>query len=185
MSKQREHDLKEVIFVIGGCRSGKSGHALETAEKLAGNKKIFIATCIPQDAEMKQRVERHQKERGRDWQTLEAPVDLPQAVAASSRQADVLLVDCLTLWISNLLLAIADDEIITERIFSLAQTLGSASCPVILVSNEVGTGIVPENQLARRFRDLVGTANQTLAEQADKVVWMVAGIPVQIKGEKD
>jgi len=174
--------LKEVVFVIGGCRSGKSRHALETASKVAGSRKIFIATCVPRDAEMQQRVDRHQKERGQDWQTLEAPVDLPQAVAESSRQSDVLLIDCLTLWISNLLLTIEDDEIITERIFSLAQTLGSASCPVVLVSNEVGTGIVPENQLARRFRDLVGTANQTIAEQADKVVWMVAGIPVQIKG---
>ena len=173
--------MKEVVFVIGGCRSGKSRYALETAGNVAGSRKIFIATCVPHDAEMQQRVDRHQKERGQDWQTLEAPVDLPRAVAESSRQADVLLIDCLTLWISNLLLTIEDDELIAERIFSLARNLGSASCPVVLVSNEVGTGIVPENQLARRFRDLVGTANQTIAEQADKVVWMVAGIPVQIK----
>ena len=174
--------MKEIVFVIGGCRSGKSRHALETAARIAANKRIFIATCIPYDAEMKQRVDRHQKERGRDWQTVEAPVDLPQTVTDSSRQADVVLIDCLTLWISNLLMEIEDDETITERIFSLAQTLESATCPVILVSNEVGAGIVPENQLARRFRDLVGTANQTLAEQADRVVWMVAGIPVRIKG---
>jgi adenosylcobinamide kinase/adenosylcobinamide-phosphate guanylyltransferase len=174
--------LKEVVFIIGGCRSGKSRHALETAKRIAGIKKIFIATCIPHDAEMRQRVDRHQKERGRDWQTVEAPVDLTQAITVSSRQADVLLVDCLTLWISNLLMEIEDDEIIAERIAGLTQSVASASSPVILVSNEVGGGVVPENKLARRFRDLAGTANQAVAEQADRVVWMVAGIPVQIKG---
>ena len=130
---------------------------------------------------MKQRVDRHQKERGQDWQTVEAPVHLPQTIIESSRQADVLLVDCLTLWISNLLMETEDDELINERISNLKQSLASASCPVILVSNEVGAGIVPENKLARRFRDLVGTANQAIAAQADRVAWMVAGIPVTIK----
>lgn len=173
--------MKEIVFVIGGCRSGKSRHALETADRIAGNKKIFIATCVPQDAEMKQRVDRHQKDRGQDWQTVEAPVHLPQAIIEYSRQADVLLVDCLTLWISNLLMETEDDELINERISNLKQSLASASCPVILVSNEVGAGIVPENKLARRFRDLVGTANQAIAAQADRVAWMVAGIPVTIK----
>jgi adenosylcobinamide kinase/adenosylcobinamide-phosphate guanylyltransferase len=173
--------LKEIVFVIGGCRSGKSRHALETADGISGVKKIFIATCVPHDAEMKQRVDRHQKERGRDWLTVEAPVHLPQAIIEYSRQADVLLVDCLTLWISNLLMETEDDELTNERIFSLIQSLASASCPVILVSDEVGAGIVPENNLARRFRDLVGAANQAAAAQADRVVWMVAGIPVKIK----
>jgi len=182
VSKEGEHDLKEVVFVIGGCRSGKSRQALETAGGIAGNKKIFIATCIPYDAEMRQRVDRHQRERSRDWKTVEAPIDLPRAIMKCSRQADVLLVDCLTLWISNLLMEIEDDEPIAERITALIQSVASASCPVILVSNEVGGGIVPENKLARRFRDLTGAANQAVAAQADRVVWMVAGIPVQIKG---
>ena len=174
--------MKEVIFVIGGCRSGKSRYALETADGISKKEKIFIATCVPHDAEMEQRVDRHQKERGRNWQTAETPVHLPQAIAASSRQAKVLLVDCLTLWISNLMLEIEDDEIISERIAELVQSFNSASCPVVLVSNEVGAGIVPENRLARRFRDLVGEANQAVAARADRVVWMVAGIPVMIKG---
>ncbi len=177
-----EHDLKEVIFYIGGCRSGKSRQALETAEGIAGDRRVFIATCIPHDAEMKQRVDQHRKERSQDWQTVEAPVNLPQAIVANSRQADVLLVDCLTLWISNLLMEIENDEKILKRILSLTQSLASANCPVIAVSNEVGAGIVPENKLARRFRDLVGAANQTVAEHADRVVWMVAGLPVRIKG---
>jgi adenosylcobinamide kinase/adenosylcobinamide-phosphate guanylyltransferase len=173
--------LKEIIFVIGGCRSGKSRHALETADAIAEDKKIFIATCIPHDEEMKQRVDRHQKERRRNWQTVEAPVHLAQVIVEHSRQADVLLVDCLTLWISNLMLKTEDDEKILERIPSLIQALESAVCPVVLVSNEVGTGIVPENRLSRRFRDLVGSTNQAVAEHADRVIWMVAGIPVRIK----
>jgi adenosylcobinamide kinase/adenosylcobinamide-phosphate guanylyltransferase len=175
-------NLKEIVFVIGGCRSGKSRQALETADGMALNKKVFIATCVPHDQEMKQRIGRHQKERSQDWQTVEAPVDLPQAIIENSRQADVLLVDCLTLWIGNLMMETADDEKIVERISSLIKSLASSGCPVVLVSNEVGAGIVPENKLARRFRDLVGAANQAVAGLADRVLWMVAGIPVQIKG---
>ena len=176
--------MKELIFVIGGCRSGKSRHALETADGISGNNKVFIATCIPHDAEMQQRIDRHQKERGQDWQTVEAPVHLPRTIVECSRQTNVLLVDCLTLWISNLLMETENDEVIDEQIFRLIQSIASADCPVILVSNEVGAGIVPENKLARRFRDLVGAANQAVAAQADSVVWMVAGIPVKIKGNE-
>jgi len=137
---------------------------------------------VPHDAEMEQRVDRHQKERGPNWQTVETPVHLPREVSACSLQAEVLLVDCLTLWISNLMLDIEDDQIISKRIAELVQSLNSAACPVVLVSNEVGAGIVPENLLARRFRDFVGEANQAVAARADRVVWMVAGIPVIIKG---
>jgi len=176
--------LNEVIFVIGGCRSGKSRYALETADGVSKEEKIFIATCVAHDAEMEQRVDRHQKERGPNWQTVETPVHLYRAITACSRQAKVLLVDCLTLWISNLMLEIEDDEIISERITELVQSFNSANCPVVLVSNEVGAGIVPENSLARRFRDLVGAANQAVATRADRVVWMVAGIPVIIKGNR-
>ena len=176
--------MKEVIFVIGGCRSGKSRFALETADGISEEEKFFIATCVPHDAEMEQRVERHQKERGPNWQTVETPVHLSRAVAACSRHAEVVLVDCLTLWISNLMLEIEDDETIRERIAELVQSFNSANCPVVLVSNEVGAGIVPENMLARRFRDLVGAANQAVADRADRVVWMVAGIPVIIKGNR-
>jgi len=174
--------LKEIVFVIGGCRSGKSRQALEQAERIPGDHKVFIATCIPRDGEMKKRVEQHQKERSLIWRTVEAPVHLAQAIVEQSRQADVLLVDCLTLWVSNLMLEQEDDRKILAGLPDLARALKSADCPVLLVSNEVGTGIVPENQLSRRFRDLVGSTNQAIAEQADRVVWMVAGIPVEIKG---
>jgi adenosylcobinamide kinase/adenosylcobinamide-phosphate guanylyltransferase len=156
--------VKETILVIGGCRSGKSCHALEMAEKIAGKKKIFIATCVPNDDEMKQRVARHQKDRGNSWTTVEIPVLVPEAIVENSQKADVILVDCLTLWIHG-----------------LTQSLKKAQCPVILVSNEVGTGIVPDNKLARLFRDTAGFVNQNVAEYADRVIWMVAGIPVNIK----
>ena len=174
--------MKEVTFVIGGCRSGKSRQALETAEGMPGDHKTFIATCIPHDAEMEQRVAQHQEERSPIWRTVETPIDLPPAIVEQCRQADVVLVDCLTLWISNLMLELEDDRKILSCLPDLTRALRSAHCPVVLVSNEVGTGIVPENQLSRRFRDLVGSTNQAVADQADRVIWMVAGIPVEIKG---
>lgn len=173
--------MKQNIFVIGGCRSGKSRYALDTAQKLSEKNKVFIATCDPYDDEMKRRIARHQKERSDRWITVEAPLSLPEAVIESSRKADVILVDCLTLWITNLLMESEDEEKITRYIMQLIQAVEKVHCPVIMVSNEVGTGIVPENKLARLFRDIVGLVNQNVARCADKVVWTVAGIPVQIK----
>ncbi len=174
--------MKETLFVIGGCRSGKSGHALKAAESFSAEKKIFIATCIPRDDEMRNRVAKHRKERSRTWHTIEAPTHLPDAIVDNSRDATVLLVDCLTLWINNLLLETEEDEKILEQISDLTQAIDKADCPIVLVSNEVGAGIVPENKLARQFRDLAGAVNQAVAKHADKVVWLVAGIPVTIKG---
>ena len=174
--------MNKIIFVIGGCRSGKSKHALQTAEKMPGNRKIYIATCVPQDNEMKQRVARHQKERSQNWVTVEEPLHLPQALLENSPKADVMLVDCLTLWVSNLLMETDDEEKLEEAISQLIDTLEKATCPIVLVSNEVGTGIVPENRLARQYRDIIGLANQAVAKTAGKVIWMVAGIPVTVKG---
>jgi adenosylcobinamide kinase/adenosylcobinamide-phosphate guanylyltransferase len=174
--------LNKIIFVLGGCRSGKSGYALAAAQKFSGENKVFLATCIPRDDEMKVRVARHQQERSRQWQTLEAPLFLPEAMIEAGGKAGVILVDCLTLWINNLLMENYDSEHILTQFQSLTRAVLSVTCPVILVSNEVGTGIVPENKLARLYRDLVGSANQTVAECADQVVWTVAGIPVTIKG---
>jgi adenosylcobinamide kinase/adenosylcobinamide-phosphate guanylyltransferase len=173
--------LKESVFVIGGCRSGKSSQALKLAEQFHGNQKIFIATCQPHDEEMKKRVARHQQARDPGWQTVEAPVLLPQTIIANSHQENVILVDCLTLWVSNLMLADKDMDEISEHTQRLTQSIQKARCPVILVSNEVGTGIVPENRLARQFRDIAGFTNQSVAACADQVIWMVAGIPVGVK----
>ncbi|MGD2030259.1 MAG: bifunctional adenosylcobinamide kinase/adenosylcobinamide-phosphate guanylyltransferase [Desulfobacterales bacterium] len=172
--------MKETVLVIGGCRSGKSGYALELAEQIPGQK-IFIATCIPHDKEMENRVLRHKKERSRAWTTLEAPVRLPEVILENSQKENVVLVDCLTLWISNLVLENDHQKNMDEHIRKLIQSLEKAECPIILVSNEVGTGIVPENSLARRFRDMAGFTNQKVAACVNQVIWMVAGIPVGVK----
>ena len=174
--------MKEIVFVIGGCRSGKSSYAMQTAEKVPAEQKIFIATCVPQDDEMKRRVARHQKERSQNWVTVEAPLDLPEAILQNSRRGDVILIDCLTLWVSNLLIETGDEKKIEDTISRLIEALEKATCPIVLVSNEVGTGIVPENRLARQFRDITCWVNQAVARCANKVVWMVAGIPVTVKG---
>jgi len=136
------------------------------------------------DKEMEDRILKHQEERGPDWTTIEAPIQLPEAVIKYCASGRVLLVDCITMWLSNLIL---DQEIapnIGGYIEDIKSSLKRAACPVILVTNEVGTGIVPENRLAREYRDLVGSVNQQLAELADQVVMVVAGIPVWIKGER-
>ena len=175
--------MKETTFIIGGCRSGKSRHALEQAEKISGSKRTFIATCMPLDDEMKERIDHHKKERDKSWKTVEAPVQLPKAISEKSREGDVILVDCLTLWINNLLMETESTDIIDDHIQKLITVLEEAECPVILVSNEVGAGIVPENRLARLFRDYTGFVNQKVASCVDRVIWMVAGIPVVIKSK--
>jgi len=177
----RDQPVKEILFVTGGCRSGKSRFALEFADRHF-KRKVFVATCQAQDQEMRRRIKEHQKTRGRDWQTVEVLTALSEAVASHSSQADVILIDCLTLWVSNLLAENTSQEKILTRADALTQAINQAPCSVILVSNEVGTGIVPENELARRFRDVAGLVNQKVAACANRVVWMVAGIPVPIKG---
>jgi adenosylcobinamide kinase/adenosylcobinamide-phosphate guanylyltransferase len=171
---------KNKILIIGGCRSGKSGHALALAEAM-GPRRVFVATCIPHDDEMRDRVARHQKERSEAWSTLEIPVALPEAIRRHSPPPDVMLVDCLTLWMNNLLMETEDVETIRRRIDDLAGAVSDAPHAVVLVSNEVGTGIVPENRLARLYRDLVGWTNQAVAAVCDRVIWTVAGIPVTVK----
>jgi adenosylcobinamide kinase / adenosylcobinamide-phosphate guanylyltransferase len=176
-----EERLSKSVFVIGGCRSGKSSYALELAERMPGNRRIFLATCVPRDDEMKQRVARHKLERSDQWEALEIPVQIPEAIEKYSPDADVMLVDCLTLWMSNLLLEETDMDGILHHVKLLTRAVEASRCPVILVSNEIGTGVVPENDLARFFRDAVGFANQSVAACCDRVIWTIAGIPVTIK----
>jgi adenosylcobinamide kinase/adenosylcobinamide-phosphate guanylyltransferase len=180
-----------ITLVIGGCRSGKSRFALNAANQMTDNqvkaapsgevRKIFLATSVPRDPEMDKRVAAHQAERGEDWQTIEEPIMIHKTIEASSKTADVILVDCLTLWTSNLLFAEYDEPRIMEATALLAGALAKSCCPVFLVSNEVGYGIVPENSLARRFRDMAGLVNQKIAAMADQVILTVAGIEVPIK----
>jgi adenosylcobinamide kinase / adenosylcobinamide-phosphate guanylyltransferase len=172
-----------ITFVTGGCRSGKSRHAQELAEATAPADRVYIATCVPYDDEMRDRVRRHRADRDRSWRTVEAPIDLPGAIVEQRREAAVVLADCLTLWTTNLLLDPAEADRTEFHLETLTGALAGDGCPVILVSNEVGCGIVPENALARRFRDLVGFVNQRVATTADRVVWCVSGIPVTVKGD--
>ena len=174
--------MKDITLVIGGCRSGKSDHALALAEEISPDGRVFVATCVPHDDEMKDRVARHRRERSPTWATVEVPVDLAATVAEQSRTGRVLLVDCLTLWVSNLMGLSEDPDILRGYAADLVRALGQSGCPVVVVTNEVGCGIVPENRLARLFRDVVGWANQAVAASADRVVWTVAGIPVTVKG---
>jgi len=164
-----------LTLVLGGARSGKSRHAesLVTAEPAPWT---YVATAEPLDDEMRERIAAHRARRGDGWRAIEAPRDLAGALAGICDGA--VLVDCLTLWLSNLMLADADIDAETAR---LETALASIAAPVVLVSNEVGSGIVPDNALARRFRDAQGRLNQRMAARADRVVLMVAGLPLVVK----
>ncbi len=177
-----------LTLVTGGCRSGKSRYAQHAAERLAG-RRLFLATAPVLDAEMAQRVERHREmRRGRGWETLEETM----AVADALRRADgfdVVLCDCLTLWVNNLLYtaALANRELEEDEMARLAREVCAAAragnAQVFLVSNEVGLGIVPGDALSRRFRDLAGRCNQEVAAAADSVVMLISGIPMHIKAK--
>ena len=167
-----------ITLVIGGCRSGKSGHALYLAETLSERNRVFIATCRPMDEEMRQRVAKHQRERDPSWRIVEDVSDLGDAIRQAACPDGVVLVDCLTLWAADLLWSGSDMEAALDR---LMEGMRASSGPVVLVSGEVGLGMVPENAMARAYRDAVGLINQRVAALADRVVWMVAGIPVVIQ----
>lgn len=165
------------LLVLGGARSGKSRYAQEWAEGHAGPL-AFIATAQAFDAEMEDRIARHRADRDARWHTWEAPLDLPQVIARAAPGAGAVLVDCLTLWLSNCLLAEHDlDAAGTE----LCAAVQACPCPIALVANEVGFGIVPDNVLARRFRDAAGRLNQHVAAVADRVVLVAAGLPLTLK----
>ena len=166
-----------LIFVIGGARSGKSGFALSRASAHAGTK-AYIATAQALDDEMRERIEKHRNERGGEWKTLEEPLRLADLVKDAGSAYDVLLIDCLTLWVSNLLLAGKEENAETE---SLQSSLRNCSATIYLVSNEVGMGIVPDNAPARKFRDVAGHLNQEIAGIADEVYLVTAGIPLKLK----
>ena len=165
-----------LTLVLGGARSGKSRYAESLVTALPAPW-IYVATAEARDAEMAERIAAHQARRGAGWRTLETPRDVVGALSAHGTTP--LLVDCLTLWLANALLASADVDAEIER---LEAALEQASAPLVLVANEVGFGIVPDNALGRRFRDLQGLLNQRIAARADRVVLVVAGLPLTIKG---
>ncbi len=176
------HKKCETILVLGGCRSGKSSWGQELAETIAEKDRVYIATCVPYDDEMRKRVSHHQDDRDSTWVTVEESVNIAESIVDTSRQASVILVDCLTLWVTNMLMADIAEDVIFKEVERLNAALEKTECPVILVSNEVGMGIVPENKLARQFRDIAGFVNQKVAASVQTVYFTAAGIPVKIKG---
>ncbi len=172
----------KVVFITGGARSGKSRFAL-TKASLAPGRKVFIATAEAVDLEMKERIERHRADRGAEWETCEEPLRVSKAIKEMSDEYDVLVLDCLTIWLSNVMQSGSD---VTREIEDLVRAIkgfrDDSSARLFIVSNEVGMGIVPVNEMARKFRDLAGMLNQKVAEVSEEVYWTVAGIPVKIKG---
>lgn len=169
-------------LILGGAKSGKTRLALRLAEAWAASP-VYLATATAGDAEMTQRIARHQTERGPRWRTVEEPLALAEALAGAARPDGVVLVDCLTLWLGNLLtMAELGDDAIEARLAGLAEVLPGLAGPAVLVINEVGLGIVPDNALSRRFRDLTGGLSQRLAAVCDHVVFVAAGLPLMLKG---
>ncbi len=165
------------LLVIGGARSGKSHYARQMAEQ-SGRKRVFIATAEAGDTEMAARIAAHKAERGAPWRTIEAPLALAEALHQAAAPDTIVLIDCLTLWLSNLLLAGGDAAAEGRR---LAKLIPALRGPVIFVSNVVGSGIVPDNVLARQFQDAQGQLNQTMAAACDAVVFVAAGLPLTLK----
>ncbi|MDO9530451.1 MAG: bifunctional adenosylcobinamide kinase/adenosylcobinamide-phosphate guanylyltransferase [Syntrophales bacterium] len=194
-----------IIFVTGGARGGKSDFAQDLVEKLSG-KRLFLATAQALDDEMRQRIEKHREQRGNRWDTLEEPVHLGRVLRSAAGSYDAVLVDCFTVWMSNLLLEYNppippllkggqrgilpfnkggmggfSDGKISEIVDDFFSSIDEFKGTIVIVSNEVGMGIVPENKLARKYRDQLGFLNQRIARRADEVYALISGIPIKIK----
>lgn len=175
-------DLSTPMLILGGARSGKTRRALEHAERAHANDGLspfYVATAQAFDDEMRRRIKDHQLERDTHWTTVEAPFDLADTIRAEAAPGRVLVIDCLTLWLTNQMLSNADCEAASD---ALLAALEDAAGPIIAVSNEVGLGIVPENALARRFRDAQGRLNRLFAARAERVEFIAAGLPLILKG---
>jgi adenosylcobinamide kinase/adenosylcobinamide-phosphate guanylyltransferase len=172
--------MGKITFILGGARSGKSTYALA----LAGKKKkvAFIATCQARDKEMSNRIKLHKKSRPIHWETFEEPHAPSVLLEKKGNTFEIILIDCLTLLISNLMLKGTKEKEIKLEIYRLLNLLKKTKAESIIVSNEVGLGIVPDNRLARDFRDIAGKINQVVAEESDRVFFMVSGMPMQVKG---
>ena len=171
--------MESSTLVLGGARSGKSSHAEKLARE-TGLARVYVATAQAYDDEMRERIARHQADRAEDgWRTIEEPIGLAAVIARNAKPDTVLLIDCLTLWLSNIMLSGRDVPAMQAALISI---LEAAKGPVILVSNEVGMGIVPETKLGRDFRDAQGRLNQAVAAMVPCVVFVAAGLPLVLKG---
>jgi adenosylcobinamide kinase/adenosylcobinamide-phosphate guanylyltransferase len=173
---------RQTLLVTGSCQSGKSRYAQQWAEGL-GSYRLFLATAKVTDDEMAERIARHRAQRREGWITIEEPLEVHRVFEQRGAEVEVILLDCITVWLSNLLLEDLSNGDITSRVNEMVGVIRQVPCSVALVTNEVGWGVVPPYPLGRRFRDLVGAVNQRLAEMANTVVLMVAGVPLRIKGE--
>lgn len=174
--------MKEITLITGGARSGKSSFGLKIAEKYS--KPFYIATGWAGDEEMERRIAAHKKERGEKWSTIETRTELPDALSeASEKGADIIVIDCLTLWVSNIICE-KGTESVPEYLENFKKSLENSNVSLVIVTNETGMGIVPMNAMARDFRDSAGMVNRHIAEIADRVIFTVCGCPMYIKGEK-
>lgn len=169
----------KIVFILGGAKSGKTGFALKKASLLSG-KKAYIATAQALDKEMVERIKRHRAERGVLWDTYEEPLKIADVIKGIESRYGAVVIDCLTLWISNLIHAGAKIAFESGGLVAVLQGMRGAA-EIYIISNEVGMGIVPANELAREFRDYAGAINQHMAEAADEVYLVTAGIPLRIK----
>jgi adenosylcobinamide kinase / adenosylcobinamide-phosphate guanylyltransferase len=175
---------KTVTLVLGGVRSGKSRYAQQIAERF--ERVVFIATAAALDDEMRVKIQKHRDDRPAQWLTVEEPVEIANAIAAHDVSCDCIVIDCLTIFAANLLEHHGEnDEAISLRSKQLRDALQNARCDVVLVSNEVGSGIVPSYPLGRRYRDLLGELNQKVAAVADNALFFVAGLPIVLKGRNE
>jgi adenosylcobinamide kinase / adenosylcobinamide-phosphate guanylyltransferase len=168
-----------MVLITGGARSGKSRYAEERARQ-TGTRLLYIATAEAGDEEMARRIDEHRRRRGRDWLTVEEPVEIGRRLVEHRGKVDAAVVDCLTLWLSNLLPR-GDERYVAGAVEEFVEKIRQINFSLFLVTNELGSGIVPDNPLARKFRDLVGWTNQRLAQVADEVILMVAGLPMSVK----
>ncbi len=171
--------MNKITLILGGARSGKSSYALSLAQRY--KKVAFIATCQGKDKEMRQRIKLHQKSRPKHWETFEEPKEPAKLIGKLSNRFDCILIDCLTLLVSNLILTGDKQEQVLKKIKELLLVLGKKKAKIILVSNEVGLGLVPVNKLGREFRDIAGRVNQIAAQQAGRVFFIAAGLSLKIK----
>lgn len=175
-------ESRNIILITGGIRSGKSQYALRRARQIGGQK-VFVATAQAFDEGMRKRIQRHKEQRGNDFRTIEEPLSLSKAIRDSKATADVIVIDCLTVWLNNLFHRTqGNQESLREQKELFLLALMAYSSTIIIVTNEIGLGVVPDNPLARGFTDALGTLNQQIARMSDEVIMMVCGIPSWVKG---
>ena len=177
MARSNDPQTVRSALILGGARSGKSAYAQVLAEACSPER-LYLATGAPADEEMAARIARHQADRGAGWKTLEEPLEVASALLMHAQASRVVVVDCLTLWLSNLMLAGRDPG---AAVTALAEAIGALAGPVVLVSNEVGMGLVPDHKLGREFRDWQGRVNREIGAACDAVIFVAAGLPLQLK----